>query len=251
MTHVNDVIDEKLPRHVAVIMDGNGRWAQKKNLPRIAGHKEGVNALRKIVKSAALKGIKVLTVYAFSSENWNRPGNEVSLLMDLFMTSLKQERQELYRDNVKLRFIGEHVAFSEKLQFALSEAEKLTGTNTGLELVIAANYGGRWDITNAFKLLYEKIQSGLVKIDDVEESLIHSNIAISDLPEPDLFIRTGGEIRISNFLLWQLAYTELYFTETLWPDFTPSEFEKALMWFSSRKRRFGKTSEQVERAEDA
>ncbi len=251
MTYVNDVIDEKLPRHVAVIMDGNGRWAQKKILPRIAGHKEGVNALRKIVKTAAVKGIKVLTVYAFSSENWNRPSTEVSLLMDLFMTSLKQERQELYRDNVKLRFIGEHAVFSEKLQYAISEAEKLTGTNTGLELVIAANYGGRWDITNAFKLLYEKIQSGLVKIDDVDESLIQSNIAISNLPEPDLFIRTGGEIRISNFLLWQLAYTELYFTETLWPDFTPSEFEKALMWFSSRKRRFGRTNEQVERVKGA
>jgi len=251
MTCANDVIEEKFPRHVAVIMDGNGRWAEKKNLPRIAGHKEGVYALRKIVKSAAVKDIKVLTVYAFSSENWNRPSTEVSLLMDLFMTSLKQERQELYRDNVKLRFIGEHSAFSDKLQFAISEAEKLTGTNTGLELVIAANYGGRWDITNAFKLLYEKIQSGLVKIDDVDESLIYSNIAISNLPEPDLFIRTGGEIRISNFLLWQLAYTELYFTETLWPDFTPSEFEKALMWFSNRKRRFGKTSEQIERAEGA
>jgi undecaprenyl diphosphate synthase len=251
MTLVNDVVDEKLPRHVVVIMDGNGRWAQKKILPRIAGHKEGVNALRKIVKTAAVKGIKVLTVYAFSSENWNRPSTEVSLLMDLFMTSLKQERQELYRDNVKLRFIGEHAAFSEKLQYAICEAEKITGANTGLELVIAANYGGRWDITNAFKLLYEKIQSGLVKIDDVDESLIQSNIAISNLPEPDLFIRTGGEIRISNFLLWQLAYTELYFTETLWPDFTPSEFEKALMWFSSRKRRFGRTNEQVERVKGA
>jgi len=251
MVCTNDVIEEKLPRHVAVIMDGNGRWAQKKKLPRIAGHKEGVNALRKIVKSAAVKGIKVLTVYAFSSENWNRPSTEISLLMDLFMTSLKQERQELYRDNVKLRFIGEHAAFSEKLQFGISEAEKLTGTNTGLELVIAANYGGRWDITNAFKLLYEKIESGLVKIDDVDDSLIYSKITISDLPEPDLFIRTGGEIRISNFLLWQLAYTELYFTETLWPDFTLSEFEKALMWFSSRKRRFGRTSEQTERTEGA
>ena len=251
MVCTNDVIEEKLPRHVAVIMDGNGRWAQKKKLPRIAGHKEGVKALRKIVKSAAVKGIKVLTVYAFSSENWNRPSTEISLLMDLFMTSLKQERQELYRDNVKLRFIGEHATFSEKLQFAISEAEKLTGTNTGLELVIAANYGGRWDITNAFKLLYEKIESGLVKIDDVDDSLIYSKITISDLPEPDLFIRTGGEIRISNFLLWQLAYTELYFTETLWPDFTPSEFEKALMWFSSRKRRFGRTSEQTERTEGA
>ena len=251
MIGTNEVTEDKLPRHVAIIMDGNGRWAQNKNLPRIAGHKEGVNALRKIVKSAALKGIKVLTVYAFSSENWNRPSSEVSLLMDLFMTSLKQERQELYRDNIKLQFIGDHTAFSEKLQLAIDDAEKLTEANTGLQLIIAANYGGRWDITNAFKIIIKKIQSGEINYEDVNESIIQSHIAITELPEPDLFIRTGGEIRISNFLLWQLAYTELYFTETLWPDFTPNKFEKALAWFSSRKRRFGMTNEQVNREKRA
>ena len=167
------------------------------------------------------------------------------------MSSLKQERQELYRDNIKLRFIGDHTAFSEKLQLAIDDAEKLTEANTGLQLIIAANYGGRWDITNAFKMIFKKIQSGEIKHEDVDESIIQSHIAIAGLPEPDLFIRTGGEIRISNFLLWQLAYTELYFTETLWPDFTPDQFEKALSWFSSRKRRFGRTNEQVNRIKRA
>ena len=251
MTHATVTVDEKLPRHIAIIMDGNGRWARQRNMPRIAGHREGVKSLRKIVDCAAKKKIEALTVYAFSSENWNRPSTEISMLMDLFMSSLRKEGRELHDENVKLRFIGEHTAFSKKLQIAISEAEKLTSLNDGLELVIAANYGGRWDISNTFKLIYQMIQSGDVTVDEVNEDMIQASISTAGLPEPDLFIRTGGEIRISNFLLWQLAYTELYFTDILWPDFSTSEFEHALAWYAERERRFGKISEQIKRVKGA
>jgi len=251
MTHSNNVQEKLLPSHVAIIMDGNGRWAENRGLLRIAGHSEGVKTLREIVKYSSKIGIKVLTVYAFSRENWNRPGTEVSLLIDLFMKSLKQEKKSLHNENIKLHFIGEHTAFPKRLQKLIEKVIEMTSNNTGLELVIAVNYGGRWDITNAFKLLEKKIKAGQLDIDEINEDLVQSHLSISSLPEPDLFIRTGGEMRISNFLLWQLAYTELYFTESLWPDFTTSEFETALSWFAGRERRFGLTSEQIMRAEGA
>jgi len=237
-----------LPRHLAIIMDGNGRWAKQKGLPRIAGHKAGVKALQKIVDYSATEGIEVLSVYAFSSENWKRPRAEVSMLMELFNTSLHQRFKDLHDSNVRLRFIGDLSSFPEKLRQSMTDTENLTTNNTGLELVVAVNYGGRWDITNAFKALYKKINNEVLKEEDINEALIGELMCLSDLPAPDLFIRTGGEKRISNYLLWQLAYTELYFDDCLWPNFDTVSLEKALTWYAGRERRFGRTSEQIEHA---
>ncbi len=237
-----------LPKHLAIIMDGNGRWAKQKGLPRIAGHRAGVKALQKIVNFSAKEGIEVLTVYAFSSENWKRPRTEVSKLMELFTTSLQQRFKELHDNNVRLRFVGDLSSFPEKLRQSMSETQNLTTNNTGLELVVAVNYGGRWDITNAFKKLNKEICAGSMKLEDVNEDSIGEFMCLADLPEPDLFIRTGGEMRISNFLLWQLAYTELYFDDCLWPDFDIARLGKALQWYAGRERRFGRTSEQITHA---
>ncbi len=241
----------KLPRHVAIIMDGNGRWAKKRYMPRFAGHKAGVEAVRCIVRSCANKKIEVLTLFAFSSENWRRPQEEVSLLMDLLLTSLQRQARKLHENNVKLRFIGDHHAFSPKLSEKIKEAEQLTRENTGLVLVIAINYGGRWDITQATKKIAQQVEAGALNCEQIDESVMHSHLALHDLPEPDLFIRTGGEQRVSNFLLWQLAYTELYFTDTLWPDFKEQAFEIALDSFAKRQRRFGHTGEQMGRLQGA
>ena len=251
MANITNANDGILPRHVVIIMDGNGRWAKTRNLPRIAGHRAGVNALKEIVRTTASKGIRALTVYAFSSENWKRPGSEVSLLMELFMTSLQRSLDDLNRNQVRLRFIGDLSAFPQKLQDLIHNSEKATAGNTALELNVAINYGGRWDISNTFRILAEKIRDGEISIEEIDERLIDRYISLADLPEPDLFIRTGGEKRISNYLLWQLAYTELYFTDCLWPDFSPQEFEKALSWYAGRERRFGCTSEQVKRIRHA
>lgn len=240
-----------MPIHVVIIMDGNGRWARKRNLPRAAGHRAGVNALRKIVKHAALKKIQALTVYAFSRENWHRPGNEVNLLLELLLTSLQREARELHENKVKLQFIGERSSFPEKLQKTIAEVEALTVTNTGLRLVVAANYGGHWDITNACKRLGALIENKELTSEEIDEDMVQSHLALSDLPAPDLFIRTGGEKRVSNYLLWQIAYTELYFTDCLWPDFDPERFDLALTWFSERQRRFGRTSEQIKQVKGA
>jgi len=237
-----------LPKHIAIIMDGNGRWAKQKGLPRIAGHRAGVKALQNIVNFSATEGIDVLTVYAFSSENWKRPRTEVSMLMELFNTSLRQRFKDLHDNNVRLRFIGDLSPFPARLLKSMKEAESLTTNNTGLELVIAVNYGGRWDITNAFKVLNKKISDKSMSIEDINEALIGKFMCLSDLPEPDLFIRTGGEMRISNYLLWQLAYTELYFDDCLWPNFGPKNMQKALKWYAGRERRFGRISEQIENA---
>ncbi|MCK5524494.1 MAG: isoprenyl transferase [Thiomargarita sp.] len=240
MTH------SRIPRHIAIIMDGNGRWAKKRFLPRYAGHKAGVETVRKILKLCAEQKIKVLTLFAFSSENWRRPKKEVSLLMELFMTALQREVKRLDKNNVRLRIIGVREAFTEKLQELIHEAEKRTEHNSGLTLNIAANYGGHWDIVEAAKRLAEKVEQGTLKSQEINESLFAEQLCLANLPEPDLFIRTGGEKRISNFLLWQLAYTEMYLTETLWPDFDKAAFMEALNSFSARQRRFGRTSEQVE-----
>lgn len=245
------ISSEKIPRHVVIIMDGNGRWASNRNLPRIAGHKAGVDTLREIVKLVASRKITALTVYAFSSENWKRPGTEVSLLMELFMTSLQKEVDDLFKNNVRLRFIGDLSVFPDKLKKLINEAETITKDNSGLQFVVAINYGGRWDITRAVKTIISRVNDGQVSLKEIDENLVSSFISLSDLPEPDLFIRTGGEQRVSNYLLWQLAYTELYFTDCLWPDFGSEELEKALTWYAGRERRFGCTSEQVKHARNA
>lgn len=234
-----------LPQHIAVVMDGNGRWANKRHLPRVAGHKTGVDATRKIVENCAKKNIKALTIFAFSSENWDRPEAEVNSIMALFVSTLSAEVKKLHKKNVCVKFIGDRSRFSEKLQKSIDESEQLTANNTGLRLNIAANYGGRNDIVNTCKLLINEIQSNKIAIQDIDEALFGSLISLNDIPAPDLFIRTGGEQRISNFLIWQLAYTELYFVDTLWPDFLDEDFEKALSWFAGRQRRFGRTGQQV------
>jgi undecaprenyl diphosphate synthase len=233
------------PRHVVIIMDGNGRWAQARNEERHVGHQAGVRATRKVVESCADTGIESLTLFAFSSENWRRPEEEVSLLMELFLTTLESETGMLNRNNVCLNFIGNRQAFSEKLQDKIAAVENLTAANSGLRLNIAANYGGRWDIARATRQIVENVKAGSIELEDVDESLIQSQLCLSDQAEPDLFIRTGGERRISNFLLWQLAYTELYFTDTLWPDFDDNELADALDYYAGRQRRYGRTGEQV------
>ncbi len=243
--------NSNVPRHVVIIMDGNGRWAKQRGLPRIAGHKAGVTSLKEVVKASATRGIQALTVYAFSSENWKRPGSEVSRLMELFMSSLKREVNELNRNNIRLRFIGDISVFPAKLIALMHKAESLTRHNTGLQFIVAINYGGRWDITHAFRQIAERVQAGEIEPQAIDENLVAANISLSDLPEPDLFIRTGGEMRISNYLLWQLAYTELYFTPCLWPDFNEAEFIQALQWYAGRERRFGQTSEQLRNARHA
>jgi len=230
-------------------MDGNGRWASRRRLPRFAGHKAGVETVKGVVRVCAEKGIQVLTLFAFSSENWRRPQEEVGLLMGLFMSALEQQVRKLHENDIRLRVIGDRSAFSKTLQSRIAEAEALTADNTALTLVIAANYGGRWDITQAARRVAAEVAEGRLTADRVTPELVHSFLSLSDLPEPDLFIRTGGEKRVSNFLLWQLAYTELYFTDTLWPDFDRRAFEGALASFATRQRRFGRTGEQVARAQ--
>ncbi|MEX2481175.1 MAG: polyprenyl diphosphate synthase [Gammaproteobacteria bacterium] len=238
-------MNAKLPRHVAVIMDGNGRWARSRQLPRIAGHRAGVENVRNIVRFSAEAGIEVLTLFAFSSENWRRPPTEVRLLFELFLVVLEQEVERLHDNGVRLRVIGDRSPFSAKLRKAISAAEDRTRDNTGLNLVIAANYGGRWDIVESVRGLAARVERGEMKAADITADAIAAGLVLADLPEPDLFIRSGGEQRISNYLLWQLAYTELFFTDCLWPDFGIEEFERALRSFSGRQRRFGKTGEQV------
>jgi len=234
-----------LPQHVAIIMDGNGRWASQRHLPRISGHRAGLESVRQIVRACGEKGIDVLTLFAFSSENWRRPKDEVGMLMSLFVSALEQQARKLHQNNVRLRVIGERHGFSQQLQSLMSDAEALTADNTGLTLVIAANYGGRWDLTQAARAVARRVASGELAVDDIAAGHLAEGLCSSDLPEPDLFIRTGGEQRVSNFLLWQLAYTELYFTAALWPDFDREQFELALESYANRQRRFGRTGEQI------
>ncbi len=236
---------QKVPRHVAIIMDGNGRWATRRCLPRFAGHRAGADAVREVVRCCGEKGVEVLTLFAFSSENWRRPQEEVGLLMGLFMSTLESQVRRLHENNVRLRVIGERRPFSEKLQRLIREAECKLQNNTGLSLVIAANYGGHWDVAEAARRIACEVAAGELSPHEVDSRLVGRYLCLGDLPEPDLFIRTGGEKRISNFLLWQLAYTELYFTDTLWPDFDRSALDGAFASFRSRQRRFGQTGEQV------
>jgi undecaprenyl diphosphate synthase len=230
------------PKHVAIIMDGNGRWAQSRNKKRTFGHKAGVEKTREIVEACSKKGIESLTLFAFSSENWSRPEEEVSYLMELFVLALKREVKMLNKNNAQLRFIGDVSGFNPKLRASILEAESQTKANDGLHLNIAANYGGRWDIVNAVNQLQsDREAAGAL----VTESMIEDKLATAGLPELDLMIRTGGEKRISNFLIWQAAYAELYFSDKLWPDFDENELDLALADYSERQRRFGKTGEQV------
>lgn len=240
-----------IPRHIAIIMDGNGRWAKNRMMPRFTGHKAGVEAVRGVTEQCAKLGVEVLTLFAFSSENWRRPAKEVGLLMDLLHTALGREVKRLHENNVRLRFIGDRTAFGEKLQSRLIEGEETTKNNTGLTLVVAVNYGGKWDIAHAARSIARRVKEGSIGVDDIDEDLFAAFMSSPDLPDPDLFIRTGGEQRISNFLLWQLAYSEMYFTETLWPDFNEHTLNDALESFSRRQRRFGRTSEQVEEEQGA
>ena len=236
---------EALPRHVAIIMDGNGRWARKAGLPRIAGHKRGLESVRTVVRSCVDTGIKYLTLFAFSSENWRRPPTEVSLLMELFANALESKARKLHENQVRLRIVGDVGRFSPKIRMLIQRAETLTRDNDKLNLTIAANYGGRWDVAQACRQVVAEVEAGKLKSTDVGSDTIEHYLSTRVLPEPDLFIRTGCEKRISNFLLWQLAYTELYFTDTLWPDFDEQAFEDALRSFASRQRRFGQTGDQV------
>jgi undecaprenyl diphosphate synthase len=224
-----------IPQHVAVVMDGNGRWAKKRLLPRVAGHRQGVEAVRELIRVAAEAGVKTLTVFAFSSENWKRPEDEVSLLMELLFKALREEVQKLHGSGVRFRAIGDLRALSKETQTLIESAQNLTLGNSQLTLNIALNFGGRWDIAQAVD---RAAQMG-------EAAHFPQYLSFADQDDPDLFIRTGGERRISNFLLWQLAYTELYFTDCLWPDFDEAEFRAAINWFGTRERRFGKTGEQV------
>jgi undecaprenyl diphosphate synthase len=231
-----------VPKHIAVIMDGNGRWARKRFLPRIAGHKRGVETVRELVKSCVSLKVEYLTLFAFSSENWRRPPEEVSFLMGLFMDALQREVAKLHQNNIKLIMIGDRSPFDAALIAQIEASEKLTENNTGLVLTIAANYGGRWDMLQAIN----KMQLAAPQLTGYyREDHLEPYLSMSYAPEPDLFIRTGGEKRISNFLLWQLAYTELYFTDTLWPDFNQEAFNVAIQSFQNRERRFGRTSEQL------
>lgn len=230
-----------LPRHVAIIMDGNGRWAKKRGLPRIAGHKIGVESVRTIVKVCVEKKIDVLTLFAFSIENWERPKAEVGYLIgQLFVKSLEKEIKNLHKNNIQFRVIGDVKSLPKKLQQKIANAERLTAKNGGLKLVIALSYSGRWDIVEAVQKLGREIEVGKLQAKNINAEKLHAHLCLHDLPEPDLLIRTSGEKRISNFMLWQLAYTELYFTDVLWPDFREKEFAKALKDYTQRNRRFGK-----------
>lgn len=233
----------EVPAHVAIIMDGNGRWARKRMMPRVAGHKRGLETVREIVTACIDRGIGHLTLFAFSSENWRRPEEEVSFLMNLFLKALEQEIAKLHRNNIRFRVTGDLSRFDDRIRMMIADAEALTIENTKLTLTIAANYGGRWDILNAVESM---LAAHPDKRAGFQEEDLAPFLALGDLPEPDLFIRTGGEQRISNFLLWQLAYTELFFTDTLWPEFDAAAFDTALASFRKRERRFGRTSEQLQ-----
>ena len=242
---------DSIPRHIAIIMDGNGRWARSRVLPRYVGHREGVKTVRRIVEASIERNIAALTLFAFSSENWRRPSDEVSLILNLFVTTLKKEVAVLHSNGVRVRFIGDRAAFSVNLRELIDESETRTRDNTRMDLVIAANYGGQWDITEACKAIVRRTAAGELAPEAITPEVMAAEMSLADLPPPDLFIRTGGEQRISNFLLWQLAYTELYFTDVLWPAFSTAELDEALLWYANRQRRFGRTGEQVEQLKGA
>lgn len=242
-------MSEVLPRHIAIVMDGNGRWAKRKHLPRLAGHKAGTESVKTIIRCCLEKKIPVLSLFAFSSENWQRPEQEVSYLMGLFLTTLEKEIETLNKYGICLRVVGDRSRLNLKLQEQITKTEEITKTNKALTLVLAISYGGRWDIVEATRQIAKAVKENNLGIEDINESLVSHYLSMSDLPEPDLFIRTSGEQRISNFFLWQISYAELYFTELAWPEFTEEAFNQALSDFAKRKRRFGVTDEQLETKE--
>jgi undecaprenyl diphosphate synthase len=235
----------KLPVHIAIIMDGNGRWARQRGKERVFGHQQGVNAVREVIEGAAELGLKYLTLYAFSTENWGRPDNEISALMGIMVQSLNNETDTLIKNNITLKAIGDVNRLAEDVRKRLFETIELTSASDGLTLVIALSYSSRWEILNAARKLADDVKSGIIEPDAINEGEFEKYLTTNGIPDPELLIRTSGELRISNFLLWQLAYTELYFTELLWPDFGKEEFYRAIIDFQKRERRFGKTSEQV------
>ena len=245
----DDVVN--IPNHIAIIMDGNGRWAKRRLQPRFMGHRAGVKAVEGIVKHCAQRGVKILSLFAFSSENWRRPGKEVSLLMELFSHALNNQVKKLHDNNIKLCIIGDLEQCSPALQEQITKAQQLTENNTGLIVNIAANYGGRGDITQSVRQLAKQVRQGEMAPDAITEDMISQHLTTAALQEPDLFIRTGGEQRVSNFLLWQMAYTEFYFTDLLWPEFNANALDLAIASFSQRERRFGRTSEQLQEKPDA
>lgn len=244
------LITGNIPRHVAIIMDGNGRWARARFMPRGAGHRAGVKSVRAVVEESIRLGVEVLTLFAFSSENWRRPREEVDFLMQLFLTALRSEVKKLQEQGGRLRVIGDLAAFPERLRREIAEAEVATAPNTKLILQIAANYGGRWDLTQAARHLAREVAAGRLEPDAIDEGRLAAGLATAGLPDPDLFIRTGGEQRLSNYLLWQSAYAELYFTDIKWPDFGAAAFAEAIADFGRRQRRFGQTSEQLAGRDD-
>ena len=242
--HISDISSDSgdelaIPRHVAIIMDGNNRWAKLRGLPGPAGHRAGVEAVRGVLRACQEHGVGVLTLFAFSSENWGRPQPEVRALLALLSRYLRSEVRELHKDGIRLRFIGQRSRFSERLRRLMLQSEQITAGNTGATVVIAVDYGGQWDIAQAAQKLAQRVQEGSLQPREITPELIDRNISVSDLPRPDLCIRTGGDARVSNFMLWHFAYSELYFTNTLWPDFDEAEFAKALADYSLRERRFG------------
>lgn len=237
--------ESETPQHIAIIMDGNNRWAKSRDLPAKSGHRYGAEAAREIVNSCLSRNIKYLTLFAFSSENWLRPRQEVQGLMALFLTVLKRkEINQLHKRNVRLQFVGNRSSFSQKLQDNMRDVEQLTKDNTGMTVIVAADYGGRWDITNALSEIVQKVSRGELSENEIDVDLVHAHTSIKDYPDPDLCIRTGGEHRISNFLLWQFAYTELYFSDCYWPDFDDAQFQLALDDFAKRQRRYGSHDDQ-------
>ncbi len=239
------VKNNNYPKHVAIVMDGNGRWAKARHMPRLFGHKKGVESVRAVVRGCIELGIPNLTLFAFSSENWKRPADEVGGLMSLFMTALDRESAQLKKNGIRLKLIGDLSGFSLELQSKVRQVEEMTAEGKQLNLIVAANYGGRWDITEASRQMLRAIEEGSLAADDIDERTLGSFMATNEIVDPDLYIRTGGVQRISNFLLWQLAYSELYFTDKLWPDFNQDELRKAVEEYTQRERRFGMTSEQI------
>jgi undecaprenyl diphosphate synthase len=244
-------VTSDVPRHVAIIMDGNGRWAKQQFLPRVAGHRRGVEAVRSVVRACIERGVQYLTLFAFSSENWRRPPEEVSILMELFLRALEQEVAKLNANGVRFKVVGDLSRFDARLRELIAAAEALTAEHRRLTLTVAANYGGRWDIGQAVQRCLTVDPNAFDRGEPIRPEVLEPYLAMAYAPEPDLFIRTGGEQRVSNFLLWQLAYTELYFTDMLWPDFDAAALDTAIAWYAQRERRFGRTSEQVQAAQDA
>jgi len=244
-TNDNSTENAMIPTHVAVIMDGNGRWAETRALPRHAGHRSGVRSVREIVETAAKRGVSYLTLFAFSSENWKRPAEEVSRLMSLFLEALQREVDDLHRNNVRLTFIGAREELQAGLIRKISTAEEKTRNNTGLNLIVAVAYGGRWDIVTAAKNLATKVLNQELSVADIDDTKLAGELALAGVPDPDLLIRTGGEQRVSNFLLWNLAYAELWFCDSLWPEFGERQFDEALSFYASRQRRYGHTGKQL------